>query len=152
GLPRSALGQIVNRADDYGAARSRVQSNADIAEIGARDAAQVRQPSGIVEANERFARVALLVDFKQGISGIDTDGAEVDGFENAGIEGQKLSSKAELALGESGNLEHFGNMAVVEHGISEEVLSDLAKTGVQRSLPAGSAHPRFGVADDTRSA
>ena len=82
----------------------------------------------------------------------DGGGAEVDGFEDAAIERQELRGEAELALFEAGDLEHFGDVAMVQDGVRREVFGDLAEAGFEAGLASRAADAGFGVADDAGGA
>ena len=65
------------------------------------------------------------------------------------MDGNQLGSEAELALFESGILQHFGDMAVLQNGVSREVAGHFAEVSFQARLAAGAGDAALGVADDT---
>ena len=81
---------------------SGIERDADIAEIGVRDGVQIGHVAGVVEADEGLGGVVLVVDGEQFIGAGDAGGAEVDGLENAAIDGDELRGEAEFALLEAG--------------------------------------------------
>ena len=60
-----------------------------------------------------------------------------------------MGGEGELRFIESGDHQHFGHMAVIEHRINREIVGDLAKAGFEAGFAPGAAHAGFGVADDS---
>ena len=143
--------QVIDRCDDDGAMAFRVRDEADRAEVGVRDGMDIGKGAGGIEADERLGGVAGVIDgFETGK--IFRRGAEIEGFENAAINGNELGGEAEFVLFEAGSLENFWHMTVMENGIDREVVGDFTKAGVQRGLAAGAADAGLGVADNAAGA
>ena len=106
----------------------------------------------VVQADEGLGGVLPLVDGEQVFGAGDVGGPEVDGLEDAAIERQELRGEAELVLFEAGDLEHFGDVAVVEDGVRREVFGDFAEAGLEAGLASRAADAGFGVADDAGGA
>ncbi len=148
-LPRRAFDQIINRADDEAASGCGIRNNADVAEVRVVDGMEIGHASGFVEPDEGLVRVVLLKDIRDDFSrshGLRE--TEVDGFENAALNGNELRGEAEFGFFEAAVREHFGHVAMFEDRIRREIFRDFAEAGFERGLAARAADTAFRVADD----
>ena len=97
-LSCGTLAEIVDGDHHYAASRRRVVLNADVAEVGVRHGMNIRKLSGGIETNEGLPGIALLIDVEQFLRGTRRIGAEVNGFENAAIDGNQLRGETQLAF------------------------------------------------------
>lgn len=148
GLAGGALYQIVDGADDDGAAGGSVELEADVAKIGPIDGGQVGQVARLIEAHEFLAGVVPEVDVEKLFGGLDIARAHIDCFEDAPIDGEQVRGECQLRFVETRDHEDFCNVAVIEGRIDGEIVGDLAEAGFERGLAAGAAHAGLRVAHD----
>lgn len=147
-LAGGAFDEVVDGGDDEGAAIGSL-GEADVAEVCALDGLEVGNRAGLIEADEGFVRVGFLVDAEEvfGIK-IAAGGAEVDGFEDAAVDGDELRSEAELAFFKQRIHEDFGYVAVLEERVGGKVLGDFAEARFEAGFSARAGDAGFRVADD----
>src|SRR5580698_531697 len=87
GLSGGALHQIVDSADDNGAAGGGIELESDIAEVGAIHARQIGQAAGRIEPHEFFGLVMAKIDIEQFVRRLDIARAQIDGFQDSPFDG-----------------------------------------------------------------
>ena len=148
-LAGGSLDQIVDCRDDDGAAVG-LLGKSDIAIVGVANGMKIGHLAGGVNADEGFVRIGILIDLVDAVW-VEIQGcsAEVNGFEDAAINGDQLSGEAELGFFEIGILKDFGDVAVVEERVGREVFGDLAEGGLLAGLTASAGDATLGIANYT---
>src|SRR5437764_418446 len=147
-LAGCALPEIVETGDQNQAAARRIQSKADIAKIRMRDVLQLGQragrpnayhgPSGVEPPKEFF-------DFGNSSWLLERD---VNGGKNSARERQQVCREDHLRLAQAGMFKDFRRVAMRENAVSLKILVYFHKVQIAPGIFAGSAGPRFAVAND----
>src|SRR5260221_359968 len=145
GLAGGALGKVVERRADDGAAFAPVVRHPDERHVGAAHMAGLRHFAERQDMHERLPRVRLQQDRMQ-ILGRGLEPAHVDRRENSAVHGHEMRREADddVAPRRLGKfLIELGHVAVMAYAVGMEALRDLREQHLLFCRPPRPGHARF---------